>query len=151
MHIREAQKSDRDEWLRMREMLWPDSGDDHVLEIDAHFRQARPMTAIFVAERDEGKLGGFLEAEVRYYAAGCDTHDVGYIGGWYVDPDLRRQAVGRALVEAAEQWARERGCREIASDCELHNELSFKAHLAIGYEEVERAIHFRKILSGSVD
>ncbi len=146
MLIREAQKSDRDEWLRMREMLWPDSGDDHTQEIDAYLHQPEPNTAVFVAERENDKLGGFLEAGIRYYAEGCDTRNVGYIEGWYVDPDLRRQAVGRALVEAAEQWARARGCREMASDCALHNEVSFKAHLAIGYKEAERAIHFCKVL-----
>lgn len=145
--IRPIQLQDRDEWLRMRDSLWPDSFDDHAQEIAAHFRQLRPHIAVFVAERANGKLGGFLEAGTRYYAEGCDTHDVGYIEGWYVDPDLRRQQIGRALVEAAENWAQQRGCREIASDCLLENEVSFRAHLAIGYEEVERAIHFRKSLS----
>jgi len=146
--IRQIQAGDRDEWLRMRDTLWPDSFDDHAQEIDAYFIVPAPNTAVFVAERANGKLGGFLEAGIRYYAEGCDTRNVGYIEGWYVDPDLRLQGAGRALVEAAEDWARKIGCREMASDCELDNEMSFKAHLAIGYEEVERAIHFRKTLSG---
>jgi aminoglycoside 6'-N-acetyltransferase I len=146
MLIRKVKASDRDEWRRMREALWPDSDNDHEREIGEYFHHNKRKIAIFVADRGNGKLGGFLEANIQYYAAGCDTRNVGHIGGWYVDPDLRLQSVGRALVEAAEQWAREQGCREMASDCELDNDVSFKAHLALGYEEAERAIHFRKTL-----
>jgi len=102
--------------------------------------------AVFVAVRPEGGLGGFLEASLRTYAEGCDSSPVGYIEGWYVDPDLRRQGVGRALLRAAEAWARAQGCQEMASDCRLDNEASWRAHLALGYEEAERLIHFRKRL-----
>lgn len=144
--IRPIQAGDRDEWLRMRDALWPDAFDDHVREIGMHFQQPRPNTAVFVAIRANGKLGGFLEVDTRDYAEGCDTRNVGYIEGWYVDPDLRRQNIGRALIAAAENWARRLGCKEMASDCELHNDVSFKAHLASGYKEVERVIHFRKSL-----
>jgi hypothetical protein len=37
--IRQAHAGDRSEWLRMRDMLWPGSFDDHVKEIDAYFRK----------------------------------------------------------------------------------------------------------------
>lgn len=90
----------------------PDSFADHVQEIEAYFHQPQPHTAIFVAERASGKLGGFLEADTRDYAEGCDTRNVGYIEGWYVDPDLRLQNIGRALIEAAENWGRHLGCQE---------------------------------------
>ena len=68
------------------------------------------------------------------------------IEGWYVDEDVRRQGVGGQLVKAAEQWALAQGCQEMASDCDIDNDVSFKSHLAIGYAEVERLIHFRKSL-----
>jgi len=44
--------------------------------------------------------------------------------------------------------AKNRACFSIMMrlNCELHNEVSFKAHLAIGYEETGRSIHFRKSL-----
>jgi aminoglycoside 6'-N-acetyltransferase I len=100
--------------------------------------------AVFVAERPGGGPCGFLEAALRSRADGCDSTPVGYIEGWYVDEDLRRHGVGRALVEAAEAWARARGCRQMASDAELWNEVSHQAHGALGYEETARLVLFKK-------
>ena len=54
--------------------------------------------------------------------------------------------MGGKLIDAAENWARAEGFKEIASDTELENLVSLKAHLSMGYEEVERQICFRKRL-----
>lgn len=89
---------------------------------------------------------GFLEASIRTFADGCDTRPVGYIEGWYVDPGVRHQGIGGELVRAAEAWAGAQGLREMASDCLIDDEISLQAHLALGYVETERLIHFRKPL-----
>src|SRR5262249_3365824 len=107
---------------------------------------ARPDTAVLVAERAEGGLCGFAEAGTRPYADGCQTSPVAYLEGWYVDPDMRRQGIGSALVRAAEDWARGRGYRELASDALLDNLTSQQAHLALEFAEVERAVKYRKAL-----
>lgn len=143
MTIRLLLPSDRREWLRMRHSLWPDAGEENEREIDA-FLSGGQDQAVFVVDRGGGRLGGFLEAGLRPYAEGCDTSPVGYIEGWWVDDDLRRQGVGGALVQAAEAWARDQGLREMASDCTLENAVSYQAHLALGYEETGRVICFRK-------
>ncbi len=72
--------------------------------------------AVFVAADPSGCLCGFVEVSLRQSAEGCGTRPVGYIEGWFVDPDYRNQGVGRSLVVAAETWALERGCQEMASD-----------------------------------
>ena len=102
--------------------------------------------AVFVAERDDGSLAGFLEIGSRNYAEGCATSPVAYLEGWYVEPDARGSGLGRRLVEAAENWAMTRGYREMASDTQLGNSTSLKAHDALGYEEVERQICLMKRL-----
>jgi aminoglycoside 6'-N-acetyltransferase I len=146
MLIRHVTHSDQSEWLRMRLALWPHgSPDDHLREMRDQMNDSARF-AVFVAQRDNGELGGFLEASLRDYADGCDTSPVGYIEGWYVDADLRQQGWGGELVRAAEQWAVAQGCTEMASDCELDNDVSFRAHLALGYEEAGRVIQFRKTL-----
>lgn len=101
----------------------------------------------FVAEQTSAGLSGFLEATIRPFAEGCETKPVGYIEGWYVDSSLRRRGIGTRLVRAAEAWAEQEGCVEMGSDCILENRLSLRAHRALGYEERERLIHFRKRLS----
>lgn len=143
--IRNVSAEDKDEWLRLRMALWPDNTAAETLaEMDKILSD--PLTPVFVAARENGKLGGFLEGGLRKYADGCDTSPVGYIEGWYVDEDLRRQGVGGKLVRALEDWTREQGCTELASDTWLDNEISIQAHFALGYEETERLIHFRKKL-----
>lgn len=146
MQVRRAEPGDRRDWLRMRRALWPDCPlEEHQAEMDEIMGSAD--LAVFVALRDGGQAGGFLEASLRNYAEGCATRPVGYIEGWYVDPEWRQQGVGAALVRAAEAWAVARGCREMASDAEIENTVSHRAHLALGYEEVERLVHFRKWLA----
>jgi len=143
--IRRAMPADKDEWLRMRLLLWPDgTSEDFSTEMEALL--ADPLTPVFVAVRPNITLGGFLEAGTRKYAEGCDTSPVGYIEGWYVDEDLRGKGIGKALVKAAEDWARSQGLTEIASDTWLDNEVSIQAHLKMGYEETERLVHFAKKL-----
>lgn len=143
--IRRVSAEDRNEWLRLRMALWPDTTAEEALaEMDEILSD--PSAPVFVAVREDGRLGGFLEGGLRKYADGCQTSPVGYIEGWYVEEDLRRQGVGSKLVRALEDWARKQGCAEVASDTWLTNETSIQAHLALGYEETERLIHFRKKL-----
>jgi aminoglycoside 6'-N-acetyltransferase I len=143
--IRRAKPEDKPEWQRMRLLLWPDEASESSLDdLDAMLADA--TEPVFVAVRENGKLGGFLEGGLRKYADGCDSSPVGYIEGWYVDEDFRRQGVGGELVQAMEAWAREQGCTEMASDTWLDNESSIQAHTALGYEESERLVHFRKSL-----
>ncbi len=102
--------------------------------------------AVLVADRGDGSLAGFVEIGSRPYAEGCETSPVAYLEGWYVDPDDRRAGLGAKLIRAAEEWALAHGYSEIASDTELDNNVSLRAHLALEYEEVERQICFRKCL-----
>ena len=128
----------------MRLLLWPDEAASLADEMDGMLDD--PLTPVFVLQRPEGGLGGFLEAGTRKYAEGCNTSPVGYIEGWFVDEDLRGRGYGRQLMSAAEGWARSQGLKEMASDTWLWNEGSTRAHLAMGYHETERVIHFAKTL-----
>jgi aminoglycoside 6'-N-acetyltransferase I len=146
MLIRRVTTEDWDELLRMRLALWPDStAADLEAEMPAWLREEN-SSIVLVAERENGRLAGFVETGIRDFAEDCETRNVGYVEGWYVDADARRRGVGRLLVRAAEDWARSRGCMEMASDCYLTNEVSLAAHLRLGYEETSRLIHFRKKL-----
>ncbi|HEX6994945.1 MAG TPA: GNAT family N-acetyltransferase [Gammaproteobacteria bacterium] len=131
----------------MRSILYPDSAPEEIDEwLDSEQGTLLVGVAVFVVDRGDGRLAGFVEIGLRNYAEGCVTTPVAFIEGWYVDPDVRRRGLGARLVEAAESWARARGLEEIASDTTLDNAVSVRAHLALGFEEVERQICFRKTL-----
>jgi len=133
-------------WLELRAALWPQAAEEHVREMTAMLEQPDEFAAFGHFERNAG-LAGFLEASLRYdYVEACSTTPVGYLEGVYVRPEFRRRGVARALVKAAENWARSRGCREMASDSPLDNAVGQAAHEAIGYQEVGRIVCYRKSL-----
>ena len=43
-------------------------------------------------------------------------------------------------------WAQAQGCDELASDALLDNETSQAMHRALGFEETERVVFFRKLI-----
>lgn len=139
---------DRAEWLRMRQSLWPNPDPDAQLaDMDVWLAQAD--TTVLVVPRSGGAyagLAGFAEIGTRSVAEWCETSPVAYLEGWYVDPDMRRQGVGAALVRAAEDWARAKGLHEFASDAQLANTVSQEAQVALGFTEVERLVAYRKVL-----
>jgi|SRR5688572_7038263 aminoglycoside 6'-N-acetyltransferase I len=151
MRVRSATKADAEAWLAMRAALWPDAKEDELrLEVGRYFvAHGEPLLPhrVFVAD-DHGKIVGMLELSLRPYVDGCDSSPVPFIEAWYVTEDARRSGIGGALVRAAEQWALENGYTEMASDAMLENTISEHAHAALGFEEVERAIRFRKSLKG---
>jgi aminoglycoside 6'-N-acetyltransferase I len=143
--IRAAQSADIPEHARMRRSLWPhDDLTEHVADVQALLDD--PMQVAFVAERGDGRLCGFAEASIRRYANGNDESPCAFLEGWWVDPDVRRTGIGRALVAAVEDWARVQGFTQLGSDALLDNTLSHQAHHALGFEERERVIYFRKRL-----
>jgi len=148
VEIGELSVREHEAWLVLRERLWPEEPkEDLVSGMDVILDDPR-RNAVFVARLhgSGGELVGFVEAALRDWAEGCRTRPVGYVEGWYVAPEHRRRGVGRRLIEAAEQWARSRGCTEMGSDAEIANTLSHRAHAALGYEEVERVVSFAKRL-----
>lgn len=147
--VRLLRPEDKDAWVRLRTALWPDvSAAEHDVEAERFLSgAAREPQAVLVAESPGHGLVGFAEISIRAYAEGCSTDRVGYLEGWFVAPAARRRGTGRALVRAAEEWARSQGCAEFASDAEADNDESARAHRALGFEDVGLVRCFRKDLS----
>ena len=143
--IRRATRDDKPEWLRMRQGLWTEAPLEY-LALDVDNLLADENSAVFIASSEHGQPVAFIEVGLRDYAEGCETSPVGYILAWYVDPHVRGQKLGRELIRVAEDWARERGVTEMASDTWLDNDASIQAHLKMGYYEVDRLVHFVKQL-----
>ena len=148
IHVRSATPADAPAWLKMRGELWPEDGTGtHAAEIAQFFAGALRMPLeVLVAVHETGGAVGFAELSIRNYAEDCVTDRVAYLEGWYVAPEWRRRGVGKALVDAAEAWARSQGCTEFGSDALLENEPSAAAHRALGFEETVQIRCFRKEL-----
>ena len=108
---------------------------------------AQPQRYVQFVAYDAGKAVGLAEAAVRTdYVNGTETSPVAFLEGLYVVPDARGKGIGRSLVEAVARWGKERGCTELASDAALENAASHAMHRALGFEETERVVFFRRRL-----
>jgi aminoglycoside 6'-N-acetyltransferase I len=128
-------------------LLWPDgTREEHTEEIAAILATDMCGTlpaAIFIPDDNSG----FLQVGLRSHADGCDpTHPVGFIEGLYVREESRNHGIARALLQAAEDWSRSHGAKEMASDTWIDHTISIDAHQALGFEIVDRCVHFRKSL-----
>ena len=90
---------------------------------------------------------GFAQCKLRHdYVEGTSSSPVGYLEGIFVKEEYRKLGYAKELLAACEQWAKEQGCREFASDCELSNSESLSFHLKTGFLEANRIICFTKTL-----
>ena len=138
----------QDGWLSLRQALWSHcTREQHLTEMSLFC--ARPERyAQFVAYASSGKAIGFIEAAVRTdYVNGTHSSPVAFLEGIYVVPEARQKGVARALVAEVERWALTVGCREFASDASVENQSSHSVHRALGFQETERVVFFRKPLA----
>jgi aminoglycoside 6'-N-acetyltransferase I len=149
--VRPVAPPDAERWIDLRHALWFDQPREELAAEARAYLDGRGfmLEAVLVAVDCDRGVVGFAELSLRPYAEGCVTTPVAFLEGWFVVPEMRARGVGRALIAAAEDWGRARGCREFASDTTLENEASVAAHAALGFEEVERVRCFRKPLGPS--
>lgn len=144
--IRRLIPADLEEWLRLRRGLWSHLTLEENRSEGAAWLARKDAAVIVAALSSPESLCGFVEVGERSLADGCESSPLAYLEGWYVEPEKRRRGIGGNLLRAAEVWARERGSREFASDAEIGNALSQRAHLKYGFREVERAVLYLKRL-----
>lgn len=126
--------------------LWPDHVPEE-LEMEL-LALVQEQDAAFFLALENGREVGFAQCQLRRdYVEGTESSPVGYLEGIFVAEEFRRMGIARRLLRACEDWARERGCSEFASDCELENEESLRFHLSMGFEEAGRIICFTRKLS----
>jgi aminoglycoside 6'-N-acetyltransferase I len=148
--VRFARPSDCERLAKLRQALWPEGSlEERRREVEDILRGKTPgaMPLVEFVWEEGGALLGFIEAGLRSHADECDpARPVGYVEGWYVVDGYRRKGIGAALLRAAEDWSRRQGCKEIASDALIENELSQRAHEALGFQVVGRNVLYRKKL-----
>ncbi len=139
--MRKATPDDAKIVAKIAVRLWPEHRPE---ELEAEFESILPNEdcAVYLYEQ-AGRAIGFAQCQLRHdYVEGTETSPVGYLEGVFVEKPYRNRGVASALLAACENWARERGCKEFASDCELTNADSLRFHLATGFTEANRIICF---------
>jgi hypothetical protein len=90
---------------------------------------------------------GFACCQLRNdYVEGAKYYPVGYLEGIFIKAQYRGRGYAGELLSACENWARQQGCREFASDCEQDNANSFRFHIESGFREANRIVCFVKEL-----
>jgi ribosomal protein S18 acetylase RimI-like enzyme len=91
-----------------------------------------PQTEFLLAGPEEGPAVGVCQLRYRhglwYDAPDCWLEDI------YVDERAQRVGVGRALVDAALEGARRRGCRRIQLDVTETNEPAVAFYRSLGFD-----------------
>ena len=136
------------EWLSLRLRLWPHAEEAELL------REMADMLArghfVRLAFAPSGSAIGVVEASQRVdYVNGTSTSPVAFLEGLYVEPTWRRKGVARALVSEVECLAAAQGCTELASDSPIDNVTAHATHRALGFEETERVVYFRRAVHGA--
>lgn len=143
--IKTATKNDTLVLAELAMQMWS----NHTLaELDADFAEiVNNKDAVCFIKYIGSTPIGFAQCQLRHdYVEGTHTSPVGYLEGIFVAPNHQHKGYAKELLNECELWAKEKGCTEFASDCELDNTNSFNFHLAMGFEEANRVICFKKVL-----
>lgn len=141
--IRRATEQDANTIAKLAIQMWESHSIEELAQ-DFSEEINQNSSAIFLAFVDNLAVG-FAQCGLRQdYVEGTESSPVGYLEGILVEEPYRKKGLASELLRVCEQWAREQGCTEFASDCELVNEDSLKFHLLMGFEEANRIICFTK-------
>ena len=141
--IRRAELSDALTVAQMAAKMWTSHSAEE-LSVDFRELMSSPECAVFIMYSGDAPIG-FAQCQLRHdYVEGTESSPVGYLEGIFVEESHRRKGCARRLLAACEAWAKEQGCSEFASDCELDNAESLAFHLRMGFIEANRIICFTK-------
>jgi GNAT superfamily N-acetyltransferase len=114
-------------------------------EVRARFGgiDAAPDHGLFVAETADGRLAGFLHV---FVIRTMESEPRAEIGRLVVDGAQRSHGVGTLLMERAETWAREHGCKIVSLRSNVIRERAHAFYERLGYKHVKTQKSFRKLL-----
>lgn len=132
-------ESDLPSIAALSERLRPGSGE---LISHAFKRQLEdPKAALFGCRRDD-ELLGLAHARIRRdYVEGAREckNGVAYLEGIYLTDDAPDE-LSAQLIAAVSEWAKDMGCRELATDCALGDAAAAAIRTGAGFREVAKII-----------
>lgn len=142
-YVRAMETGEHELWAQLRLRLWPEtSADENAEDINA-YSSGGSIKVVMLAFDETDTPIGFAEISERSVVDGCGHDPAAYLEGWYVDENRRGKGVGAQMIKAAADWARASGYEFMGSDVELDNEVSQKAHQALGFESCGEVVRYR--------
>jgi len=134
--IRKATLEDVPQLVSLAIQMWKSHTVEDLTKIFCeHIRKGKNF--IFLAISEE-HIVGFAQCGLRFdYVEGSISSLEEY----------KKRGYAKELLGECQNWAKDQGCLEFASDCELDNEDSLKFHLKMGFAEANRIICFTKRLT----
>ncbi|MCH5314858.1 MAG: GNAT family N-acetyltransferase [Eubacterium sp.] len=143
--IKKAKVEDAEKIANLAILMWNSNSVNELTDEFTNFLSHESGQIFLKYHQDE--LVGFAQCQLRYdYVEGTNTSPVGYLEGIFVKESYRHNGYAKELLSECEKWAKQKGCLEFASDCELNNDNSFNFHMNMGFEEANRIICFVKEL-----
>ena len=143
--VKKAKKDDITVIAELAVQMWEVDTIQELID-DISDNMAKEDAQYFIKYVDSEPVG-FAECQLRYdYVEGTDSSPVGYLEGIFVKEQCRHKGYAKELLVECEAWAKENGCSEFASDCEINNIDSFHFHQAMNFVEANRIICFTKAL-----
>ena len=143
MSIVSADTGNLTQWVNLALMLFPESSFDE--ELALHKKILASEEEVGLLYQKDNQYVAFMNLSIRHdYVNGTDTSPVVFVEALYVLPGYQRRGIGRELIEYAENYARQKGITQLASDCFTDNLLSESFHKSCGFVEKERVICFVK-------
>lgn len=145
MNIRPASQFDFEFWLKCRKALFPSKTESqHVLDVQQYlyysdFKQA------FLAELNAKPIG-LIEVVIKDSVEGSTLAPVAVCEAWYVEAEQRQKGIGKALMLAAEQWAKSKKCKQIGSWSSNESAYLQLAFEHTGYRKIVSIDHYLKTL-----
>jgi GNAT superfamily N-acetyltransferase len=143
IRIRKARRSDAERIAQLSgELGYPATP----AQIAARLRQLTPASkhAVLVAESaDAARVVGWIHVSVSHL---LESDVQAEVNGLVVAEGQRSAGAGAKLLEAAEEWARKRGCRGMNVRSNVIREGAHKFYERQGYEHYKTQKAFRKPL-----
>lgn len=143
--VRKAEKNELETLAKLSVHMWNSHSINEL--INKFSETISKGSAQFFLKYENDVPVGFAQCQLRYdYVEGTETTPVGYLEGIFIKERYRNKGYARDLLAACETWAKDNGCQEFASDCEIDNIGSFNFHKAMNFIEANRIICFTKKL-----
>lgn len=143
--IRKATKEDVICIAEMAIMMWDCHSVEELAEEFVAILYNEECAIYLIFDNIDNMPIGFAQCGLRHdYVEGTESSPVGYLEGIFIRKGYRKKGYAKDLLAECENWAKEKGCSEFASDCELTNSVSLAFHINMGFTEANRIICFTK-------